>query len=279
MKALQLTLALVLLLGCFSATAVSQRADAVEKKLMRRAHDVEYAVIPLMYWGAHGREPEKAAVVGTGFLINEQGYFITAAHVLAVYEPNSGQLTATIRQKDGNSSGRRFDVIEKDDSRDLALCKIKGFTPHFPKAMVADHPDAQTPFASVRVSDAAVQAGQFVVLAGFPLGSWNPTIQLGTVAAIRTISPGAGRVPAGQRELLQISVSGNKGNSGSPVISLDSGKVVGVVVQEITAPLYSNFEASLPFGQSSGIMLAVPAPWILELLTKHNVKSVSKGPS
>jgi S1-C subfamily serine protease len=236
MKALQFVLAPVLLLGCLSGTALSQRPDTVEKKLMRSAHDVEYAVIPLMYWGSHGHEPEKAGVVGTGFLINEDGYFVTAAHVLALYESDSAQLTATIRQKDGNGGGRWFDVIDKDESRDLALCKIKGFTPHFPKAMVADHPDSQTPFASLQVSDGTVQTGQFVVLAGFPLGSWNPTIQLGTIAAVKTVSPLAGRVPAGQRELLQISVSGNKGNSGSPVISLDSGKVVGVIVQAVPAP-------------------------------------------
>ncbi len=136
-----------------------------------------------------------------------------------------------------------------------------------------------TPFASINVAKAPAVTGQFVVLAGFPLGSWNPAIQLGTIAATETVSPNAGRVPAGQRELLQISVSGNKGNSGSPVVSLRTGDVVGVVIQEIPAPLYSNIESPLPFGQSSGIMLAAPASWIQELLKKHNVTSAMHPPS
>jgi S1-C subfamily serine protease len=84
---------------------------------------------------------------------------------------------------------------------------------------------------SVQVSDAQPVTGEFVALAGFHLGSWNPTIQFGTVAAVRTISPNAGRVPAGQCDLLQISASGNKGNSDSPVIDLDTEKVIGVIVQ------------------------------------------------
>lgn len=256
-----------------------QRAGSLEKQLVKVAHNIEWAVIPLMYWGPNGNEPDKAQVVGTGFLINDEGYFITAAHVLSVYKPDSGQLTAIIRQNKFGGGGRWFDVIEKDESHDLALCKMKGYTPHLTKALQREHPEIDTPFASVRVATAPVMTGQFLVLAGFPLGSWNPAIQLGTIAATETVNPNAGRVPAGQRELLQISVSGNKGNSGSPVISLRTGDVVGVVIQEIPAPLFSNIESPLPFGQSSGIMLAAPASWILELLKKHNVTSAMHPPS
>ena len=260
---------------CGSAAA---HADDLEKKLVQAAHDVEYAVLPMMYWGEHGRHPEDARVVGTGFLINEQGYFVTAAHVLSLYEPNSSQLTATIRQKDGNGGGRWFDVVEKDERRDLALCKIKGYTPHPPKSFVRDHPDADTPFASLRVAGGLVRTGQFVALAGFPLGAWNPAIQFGTVAATETVNPNAGRVGAGQRELIQVAIAGNKGNSGSPVISLDTEQVVAVIVQALPAPLYAPGDSLLPVGQSSGIMLAVPSSWILDLLSRNHVSSSAHHP-
>jgi S1-C subfamily serine protease len=259
--------------------ALAQRADPLEKHLIKVAHNIEWAVIPLMYWGPNGTTPDKAGVVGTGFLINDDGYFITAAHVLALYKADSPQLGAVIRQNKFGGGSRWFEVIEKDESHDLALCRIIGYTAHLPKDFNREHPDIYIPFASVRVAKEAVKTGQFIVLAGFPLGSWNPAIQLGTIAATETVSPNAGRVPAGQRELLQISVSGNKGNSGSPVISLRTGDVVGVVIQEIPAPLYSSIETPLPFGQSSGIMLAAPASWVQELLRKHNVTSVMQPPS
>ena len=249
-----------------------------KKKLIRAAHDVEWAVIPIMYWGEHGRHPENAGVVGTGFLINKEGYFITAAHVLSLYEPDSSQLTATIRQKDGNGGGRWFEIIEKDERRDIALCKIKGYTPHLPKSLVGDNPNADTVFASLRIASEPVQTGQFVVLAGFPLGAWNPAIQFGTVAATQTINPNAGRVGAGQRELIQIAVAGNKGNSGSPVISLRTEEVVGVVVQAVPAPLFVPGDSPLPVGQSSGLMLAVPSSWIIDLLNRNHVSSFAYHP-
>ena len=62
----------------------------------------------------------------------------------------------------------------------------------------------------------------------------------------------------------------NKGNSGSPVIEVKSGKVIGLIIQEIPAPLFSGFE-NLPMSQNSGIALAAPAEWVIQILKKHNV--------
>ena len=69
-----------------------------------------------------------------------------------------------------------------------------------------------------------------------------------------------------------MSVSGNMGNSGSPVISLRTGKVIGVIVQAVPSPLWS--AQAVPIKQNSGIMLAVPALWIHDLLTRNHVSSL-----
>ena len=44
---------------------------------------------------------------------------------------------------------------------------------------------------------------------------------------------------AGRKDLLIVSVSGNHGNSGCPVISLLTGRVAGMIVQYVPAPLLS----------------------------------------
>lgn len=121
--------------------------------------------------------------------------------------------------------------------------------------------------------------GRFVVIAGFPLGSWNPTVQLGTVAATETINPTGGSVPAGQRALMQINIAGNKGNSGSPVIELRTGKVIGVIIQAVASPLFTPNDTVLPLAQSSGIMLAVPASWVQDLLNRHHLVSTAILPT
>jgi S1-C subfamily serine protease len=133
------------------------------------------------------------------------------------------------------------------------------------------------PFASLAIDLKPPQAGRFILVSGFPLGSWTPAIQFGLLSVTQNIYPDApiGRLPKDTGQLLQISVSANHGNSGGPVIDLSSGRVVGVLLSIVPAPLAiggqqiwnnSNFDMS-------GIMLAAPAKWVTALLSRHNVES------
>jgi S1-C subfamily serine protease len=260
------------------------------------------AVIPITYWVDHnapGQQalPVAAGVVGTGFLVNDKGDFITAAHVAGISEIGPAErrikvrLTATIRQRSGDGSGFPFNVVEVDQGHDLALCHIDGFrvyrlgdspaaktqAQHLSEKGALTVKDASRPFASLAISKNAPQAGHFVLVSGFPLGSWTPTIQFGLVSAVQNIYPREtpiGGVPKDSRQLLQVSVNANHGNSGGPVIDLSSGEVVGVILQIVPAPLALNGNVwNSNTYDMSGIMLAAPASWIENLLARHNVKS------
>lgn len=250
-------------------------AQNLEKQLERTAQHAEFAVLPV--WYNTDSPTINMVVVGTAFLVTPDGYFVTAAHVLEQYKAKSARMTVGIRQRSGDIGGAWFDLIEKDEAHDLALCKTTNPIPRFTPDKT--NPGTEHPTASFQISVTPPMTGQFIAIAGFPLGSWNPATQLGTVAATRTVNPNAGRVPAGQRELLQISAAGNQGNSGSPVIALDTGDVIGVIVQAQPAPLFTAPQLQgVPMAQSSGIMLAVPAEWISDLLKRHHVVSVAENP-
>ncbi|SPF41404.1 exported hypothetical protein [Candidatus Sulfotelmatobacter kueseliae] len=248
-------------------------AQDVEKQLKRVSHNANFAVLPVWYTDPSDRT--KSGVVGTAFLVTPDGYFITAAHVLEHYKSQSADMMVSLRQRSRDMVGIPFDLIEKDDTHDLALCKTAT-----PLKFVArkENPGTERPVASLHIASSAPVAGEFIAIAGFPLGSWSPAIQFGNVAAIYTTNPNSGRVPAGQRDLIQISASGNMGNSGSPVIELDTGNVIGVIVQAQPAPLFGPLSNSLPLAQSSGIMLAVPASWVNDLLKRHGVTSIAQQP-
>jgi S1-C subfamily serine protease len=268
----------VFLLSVLLQSSVSPQSFA-ERRSIELARDADFAVLAIMF-GMDSEHPgDSMYVVGTAFVVSADGYFVTAAHVLEQDKANSPQLTAVVRQRDGNGVGALFDVIDKDDAHDLALCRLKGRTQkiYLGSSEVRELPkSAETPYASLKISDKPPVLGQFIVVAGFPLGSMNPAFQFGTLAATQTVNPNMGRVPAGQRSLLQISAAVNKGNSGSPVLALTTGEVVGVIVQAIPAPLYS--KEPLPAAQSSGMALAVPAIWIQELLKKHGIVSAAIVP-
>ena len=139
--------------------------------------------------------------------------------------------------------------------------------------------DLARPFASLAISRRAPQVGRFAVVSGFPLGSVSPTIQLGLVSAVLTHYPSETPivgVPKDGSFLLQISVSGNHGNSGGPVIDLNSEEVIGLILQIVPAPLAVGGPLHYDPGafDMSGIMLAAPALWIESMLARHNIKSI-----
>lgn len=251
------------------------------------------AVLPISIWAnVAGPAPVlktvDAQVVGTGFVIDKQGDFITAGHVIDSLKAvpkdpkiTNVRLTATLRQRNGDGSAQEFTITDRDYDHDLVLCHVAGIaavTPaksHMPKNIEAE---AAHPFASLAISTAAPKAGQFVIVSGFPLGSWTPTIQFGMVSSIKTINPSAissGAIRKDGGELLQISVNANHGNSGGPVIDLESGQVIGVIDQVLPAPLQFAGKQILDANtfSSSGIMLASPAKWVEALLKKNHIKS------
>ncbi len=288
--------------------AVQPRAQGKGHKdtqglVMEVAPTASDAVVPISYWIDHSAPGQQdlavaSGVVGTGFLVDRQGDFVTAAHVVKIKEIGPAErrvkvrLTAIIRQRSGDGSGVSFTVLEVDEGHDVALCHIDSFRVFPP----ADSPTAKSqaqhlsekgalsiedvahPFASLAISKSTPRVGHFVLVSGFPLGSWTPAIQFGLVSAVRTIyppeTPVAG-VPKDRGQLLQISVSANHGNSGGPVIDLASGQVVGVILQIVPAPLAVGGQQLYDSGTfaMSGIMLAAPASWVESLLTKHNIKS------
>lgn len=78
----------------------------------------------------------------------------------------------------------------------LALCRIKNFST---KRSSGTSKPTDHPVAALDISSETIQQGQFIAIAGFPLGSWNPTVQLGTIAATETVNPNVQGVPAGRR--------------------------------------------------------------------------------
>jgi Trypsin-like peptidase domain len=296
MEKLVMILVLCSLLGGMTSAQIHKD---IQQLILDETPTAFYSVLPIYAWvdpDVPGQEGRVATVViGTGFVVNTQGDFITAGHVASMTEIGTGsnklkvRLTVGLRQKKSGISGSSFKVVEIDSDHDLALCHVEGLRgvsfaesgvqmiahPEQPGGFTAE--EISKPFASLAIAQEGPQAGRFILVSGFPLGSWTPAIQFGLLSATETRYPDApiARLPKDTFELLQISVSGNHGNSGGPVIDLRSGRVVGVILSLVPAPLtiggqqiWSNESFDM-----SGIMLAAPAKWVNALLSRHDVRS------
>jgi serine protease Do len=140
----------------------------------------------------------KQQSLGSGFIVDKQGYILTNNHVV------DGADDIRVSLLDGRSYDG--EVKGRDAKTDIALIRIK--------------PENGLPVATLGDSD-ALQVGEWVIAIGNPFG-FGHTVTAGVVSAKdRTI--GAGPYDA----FIQTDASINPGNSGGPLFNA-RGEVVGI---------------------------------------------------
>jgi serine protease Do len=145
-----------------------------------------------------GPGPGPGQGLGSGFIISQDGYVLTNAHVVA------GDGEVTVRLADAKREFKAK-VIGADERTDIALLKIDAIG-----------------LPTVKLGkSSALQPGEWVAAIGSPFGFEN-TITAGIISATGRSLPAETYVP-----FIQTDVAVNPGNSGGPLINL-AGEVVGV---------------------------------------------------
>ena len=141
-----------------------------------------------------------ASEVGTGFLISPR-LVATVEHVV------DGAVNITLKQN-GKTAGVGT-VIGEDPTRDVALVRTS------------------TPLHGhiLKLASRAPRLGETVAALGFPLGL-PLTVTQGSVSGLGRTIPING---INRQNLVQTDAPINPGNSGGPLISVDTGAVVGLV--------------------------------------------------
>jgi serine protease Do len=149
------------------------------------------------FGGEMPRERETRSL-GSGFIINKEGYIVTNNHVVE----NSKEIIVTLH----NEKDYKAEVIGKDKKTDLALIKIEA--------------EGDLPMAPLGDSD-KLGVGEWVLAIGNPFGLAE-TITAGIVSA-KGRAIGAGPYD----DFIQTDASINPGNSGGPLFNF-WGEVVGI---------------------------------------------------
>lgn len=160
--------------------------------------------------------------VGSGVILNSDGYIITNNHVV--------KSASEIRVILANGTEVGGKVIGADPGTDLALVKI---TP----------PEGYKLPVALLGNSENLEVGEWVVAVGNPLGL-DQTVTVGVVSALgRSVMSEAG-VPI--EGLIQTDAAINPGNSGGPLINVQ-GEVIGINTAIVSRS-----------GGSEGIGLAIP---------------------
>jgi putative serine protease PepD len=178
-----------------------------------------------------------ATATGTGFVVDQQGDIVTAAHVV------DGATSVTVKLRDGTT--RKATVLGKDDATDVAVIKID--------------PSGLTLHPLTLGSSASLQVGRQIAAIGDPFG-YDRSLSTGIVSGVdRTIQAPNGFTVA---HAIQTDAAINPGNSGGPILDAN-GDVIGIADQIAT-------DGSAD--QSSGVGFAVPID-----LVKSVLKTLESG--
>ncbi len=168
------------------------------------------------------RSPRQRFQTGqaSGFIVSHDGYVLTNAHVVQ----NAEEITVLL------TDGKEYQgkVIGADTNTDVAVVKIDG---------------TNLPFLSLGNSD-SLEVGQWVVAIGNPLGL-QTSVTAGVVSAKGRNNLSLARV----EDFIQTDASINRGNSGGPLLSLNS-EVIGMNTAIVT---------NMSSGGYMGIGFAIPS--------------------
>jgi S1-C subfamily serine protease len=198
---------------------------------------------------------------GTGFVVGDGSLVVTNAHVIG--EPTEASFGTQLRVRVVAGSAapaeRVATVLRINRGHDLALLRIEG-----------------DPLPTLKLGGADMAPeGTAVALIGFPIGGvlgFSPVTHRGIVSSVTNIvlPPPTARVLTertvaqirdGAFAIYQLDATAYPGNSGGPLIDIDSGLVIGVVnsvfVKSTRESVLSN---------PSGITYAIPLRHVLDLL-------------
>lgn len=138
---------------------------------------------------------------GTGFVIKDTGLFITNHHVI------EGAIDMAVKLNNSDTIHKAY-IVKDDAQKDLAILQLQD-RETYPTLALEDNP--------------MPVLGEDIMVLGYPLGTklgLELTISPGIVSSIRNLP---------EISLIQTNAAINHGNSGGPMLSLRTGKVLGVV--------------------------------------------------
>lgn len=236
-------------------------------------------------------KPEYPPILGTGFIIREDGLIATNSHVVKAFKkvlqpPNAAQnewpvyVLLYVFTEEGLAE-IRLDVLgvfepQKFVSKgvyygpkkgpDLAYLQVKA------KALPTVDIDSSTLVEEgMEVATAGYPMGEDILLAPGHLDRIGPTLQRGIISAVHPF-------PSSSPHRYSVNIMVQGGASGSPVFLSDTGKVIGVISDSIFDLQYDCNNRNHWHRVPINISYAVPSHYIINFMKDFAGKSPSRLP-
>jgi serine protease Do len=192
--------------------------------------------LPAPWNRVYGPRRSKRSSLGSGFIIDTDGYILTNAHVIQL---GSEGIRVSLADQESYPAA----LVSLDSENDVALLRIQ--------------PRADHPLASVRLGTSSdLMVGETIIAIGNPLRNEN-SVSTGIVSSLyRDVQLAGAKAPEQPafRDFIQIDAPINRGNRGGPLLNVH-GEVIGI-----------NYAVA---NEAQGIGFAIPIDRVRKSLTSN----------
>ena len=222
------------------------------------------AMFPIFRWNQLDKNQVQIGVGGTGFFINDQGYFASVAHIFDNPTPNTKFLYSGRIPDEIINPQLQIEEVYRNDDLDIYIGKVNIKTPIY-----------------FHLSKEFPDIGKSVCVAGYPLAQIKPNQQGGfDVSQVRRyfqptfvldkiiVNSQNGKDKIRKHDGFLVRDVGLFGMSGGPVFDVD-GLVVGIQ-GSVTAPRTSDNGSGRTITVENAVV--IKSELILDILNKEGIK-------
>ena len=228
-----------------------------EQSLKKKIKDTRSSIVAIGF----RPNPNQLTIIGSGFCVGEKGEIVSAAHLfINLSEEQKKNLfgMAMVKREEDSLEAYNWspiEIIKIDANNDVSLLKIKDYEKTLLKPLELDDSEK-------------VEVGDEAYFVGFPYAAQLINDGLGiTLIVNKTIISNIKRDgvnPSHPKNWFIVDGISNPGNSGCPIISTDTNKVIGVMT--ISFRIKSQTQANLDIREPMHIAGAKPINLVKELL-------------
>jgi len=262
---------------------------------------VKPSVVQIKFKSDAAMPEYQEGIAGTGIVISDEGYVLTAARVITETE-------AALRGKGaskveffagisidatagpGGSSRGSFSYIpctikDSDPVHDLAILQLtpSPFSEAFQAGIKIGDKEPKVTLGVAKLEQSVPPEGQTVLVSGYPFSIPTLVTQKGMIASesltgVPTQRPSAagGFLPAEIEDAILLDAAVNPGNSGGPVYLPGEHTVIGICEASEPSLIFATQPQQTVVagaGRNSGLAVVIPIKYAIALLQKNKIET------
>jgi S1-C subfamily serine protease len=292
--------AIIILIGFIGNHAASAQRNPAKDPAAASIALMKPSVVQIKFKSDSAKPEHQEGIAGTGIVVSDEGYVLTAAHVVTGTEAGlRGEgatkveffvgVSITMSGPAANSGGS-FSYIpctikDTDPAHDIAILQLaqNPFAEAFRRGIKIGDKEPKVMLGVAKMDQSVPTEGQTILVSGYPLSIPTLVTQKGMIASEpftgaqtqRPNTPVGSLTPEIEDSILLDAVV-NSGISGGPVYLPGGHSVLGICEAFEPSPIFTSQQPQTVVpgaGQNIGLAMVIPIKYAIALLQKNKIET------